>query len=502
MAVTPLTTVPKGGANDELAYRELPHNLEAEQALLGALLVNNAAAEKVQGFLMPEHFYEPVHGRIFDAIVKLMERGQTADPVKLKPYFKDDPALEDVGGVSYIVRLAASAPTVFNPEDYARTVYDLALRRVLIEIGEKLTTTAYDSPVDSSAAEQIEAAEQDLFQLAEIGQVEGGFKRFRTSMKDALGNIEAARKDPDELSGVTTGLKALNAKLGGLHKSDLIVLAGRPSMGKTALGTNIAFAAAKRFLEDKESGLEPGKSKGAVVGFFSLEMSADQLANRILAERSGISSELLRRGMIKDNDFREVVRAVQELEELPLFIDDTPALTISSLRTRARRLRRLENLGLIVVDYLQLLHGSGRGTAAENRVLEISEITRGLKNLAKELQVPVLALSQLSRAVEQRDNKHPQLSDLRESGTIEQDADVVLFIYREEYYKEKDQPSDKSSPEFAKWMEDMEKIYGVAEIIVGKQRHGPTGMVKLRFDKEVTRFTDLASESALPEQLE
>lgn len=502
MAVTPLPTVSKAEANPEPVMRELPHNLEAEQALLGALLVNNAAAEKVQSFLEPHHFFEPVHSRIFDAILKLMERGQTADPIKLKPFFKDDPALEDVGGSAYIVRLAASAPTIFNPEDYAKTVYDLALRRALIEISEKMTLTAYDSPIETSATEQIERAEQDLFLLAEVGRVEGGFKRFRMSMKEALGNIEAARKDPDELSGVTTGLKALNAKLGGLHKSDLVVLAGRPSMGKTALGTNIAFAAAKRFLEDREAGSDPLKSKGAVVGFFSLEMSADQLANRILAERSGISSELLRRGMIKDQDFREVVRAVQELEELPLFIDDTPALTISSLRTRARRLKRLENLGMVVVDYLQLLRGTGKGTAGENRVLEISEITRGLKNLAKELNVPVLALSQLSRQVEQRDNKRPQLSDLRESGTIEQDADVVIFIFREEYYKEKDQPSDKGSAEYAKWMEDMEKIYGVAEIIIGKQRHGPTGMVKLRFDKEVTRFSDLASENSLPEQFE
>lgn len=502
MAVTPLPALSKLDPSTEAVVRELPHNLEAEQALLGALLVNNAAAEKVQSFLEPHHFFEPVHSRVYDAILKLMERGQTADPIKLKPFFKDDPALADVGGSAYIVRLAASAPTIFNPEDYAKTVYDLALRRALIEISEKMTLTAYDSPIDTSAAEQIERAEQDLFQLAEVGRVEGGFKRFRMSMKDALGNIEAARKDPDELSGVTTGLKALNAKLGGLHKSDLVVLAGRPSMGKTALGTNIAFAAAKRFLEDREAGSDPLKSKGAVVGFFSLEMSADQLANRILAERSGISSELLRRGMIKDEDFREVVRAVQELEELPLFIDDTPALTISSLRTRARRLKRLENLGMVVVDYLQLLRGTGKGTAGENRVLEISEITRGLKNLAKELNVPVLALSQLSRQVEQRDNKRPQLSDLRESGTIEQDADVVIFIFREEYYKEKDQPSDKGTAEYAKWIEDMEKIYGVAEIIIGKQRHGPTGMVKLRFDKEVTRFSDLATESSLPEQFD
>lgn len=487
-------------AGEDVAYKPLPSNLEAEQALLGALLINNSAVEKVSGYLFAEHFYEPVHGRIYEAIVKLAEKGQIADPIKLKPYFEDDPALEDVGGTSYIVRLASSAPTVFNPEDYAQTIYDLALRRDLIEIGEKMMLTAYDSPIDSSASDQIELAEQDLFQLAELGASRGGFRRFSASLKDALENITIAKKDPDALSGVTTGLKGMNEKLGGFHKSDLIILAGRPAMGKTALATNMAFAAAQRYLNDQAAGQDMDKSKGAVVGFFSLEMSADQLANRILAERSGISSEKLRRGQIRETQFRDVVRAVHELEEVPLFIDDTPALNIAALRTRARRLKRLENLGMIVVDYLQLLHGTGRGTSGESRVQEISEITRGLKNLAKELDVPVLALSQLSRQVEHRDNKRPQLSDLRESGTIEQDADIVMFVYREEYYHEKDKPSDEASEAFAKWVAKSESIYGVAEVIIGKQRHGPTGMIKLHFEKEVTRFTDLANEQYLPEQ--
>ncbi|MEE8258994.1 MAG: replicative DNA helicase [Sphingomonadales bacterium] len=487
-------------ANDDLEYRALPHNLEAEQALLGALLINNAAAEKVQGFLAPEHFYEPVHGRIYDAITKLTERGQTADPIKLKPYFEDDPALEDVGGTSYIIRLAGSAPTVFNPEDYAGTIYDLARRRDLIEISEKMMQTAYDSPIDSSAADQIEEAEKDLFNLAELGAHEGGFKRFGGALADALENIDSARKDPDDLSGITTGLHGLNEKFGGLHKSDLVILAGRPAMGKTALATNIAFAAAKRYLADKASGADLEKSKGAVVGFFSLEMSSDQLAARILAERSGIPSDRLRRGKIRESQFREIVRAVHELEDVPLFIDDTPGLTVAALRTRARRLKRLEGLSLIVVDYLQLLRGSGKGTAGDNRVMEISEITRGLKNLAKELNVPVLALSQLSRAVEHRDNKRPHLADLRESGTIEQDADMVMFVFREEYYKEKEKPSDETSDAFLKWQAEMEMLYSRAEVIIGKQRHGPTGTVVLNFDREITRFSDPTDESRLPEQ--
>lgn len=484
---------------EDLKYRPLPHNLEAEQALLGALLINNAAAEKVQSFLTPDHFYEPVHGRIYQAICTLIERGQTADPVKLKPYFKDDEALADVGGASYIIRLAGSATTVFNAEDYGRTIYDLALRRQLIEISEEMALEAYDSPIDSPASEQIEHAEQALFQLAEAGALKGGFKRFKLALTEALENIEAAKKDPDELSGVDTGLVTINKMLGGLHKSDLVILAGRPAMGKTALATNIAFEAALRYLRDKEDGREMEKTKGAVVGFFSLEMSSDQLAARILADRSGISSEILRRGKIKENQFRDVVRAVHELEEVPLFIDDTPALTIAGLRTRARRLKRLENLGMIVVDYLQLMHGTGLGRSGESRVLEISEITRGLKNIAKELQIPVLALSQLSRQVEQRDNKRPHLADLRESGTIEQDADVVMFVYREEYYLEKEKPSESDTEKFNRWQSDMIEVHNVAEVIVGKNRHGRTGTINLHFNPELTRFTDPENTERIPE---
>ncbi|MEE8371250.1 MAG: replicative DNA helicase [Sphingomonadales bacterium] len=499
------SSAPKTPSNDTeadegLSYRQPPHNLEAEQMLLGAILVNNVAAEKVQGFLNPEHFYEPVHGRIFGAVRSMMERDQTADPVKLKPYFDKDEALKDVGGAAYLVRLAASAATIINAEDYGRTIYDLALRRELIQIGEDMVLTAYDSPIDQPATEQIEEAEHDLFELGERGTHEGGFKQFHLAMTDAVRNIELAYKDPDSLSGTTTGLKDLNAKLGGLHKSDLIILAGRPSMGKTALATNIAFSAALQYVEDMEAGVEPEASKGAVVGFFSLEMSADQLAARILAERSKIPSEQMRRGMLKESQFRDIVRAARELEEVPFYIDDTPALSIAGLRTRARRLKRTKGLSLVIVDYLQLLRGTGRGHSGESRVQEVSEITRGLKSLAKELQVPVLALSQLSRMVEQRDNKRPLLSDLRESGTIEQDADVVMFVYREEYYKEREKPGEGDA-NFDSWVAEMDKLYGKAEIIIGKQRHGPTGTVTLHFTKEFTKFSDRAQTDHLPEQI-
>lgn len=497
-------------ANDEdggLGYRQPPHNLEAEQALLGAILVNNEAAQKVQGFLMPEHFFEPVHGRIFESVLKLMDKNQIADPVKLKPYFENDEALADVGGAQYLVRLAASAATIINAEDYGRTIYDLATRRALIQIGEGIVIDAYDAPVDAEATEQISDAEKQLFDLAELGQSESGAQSFSRALRTAVENIESAYKDPDSLSGITTGLTQLNNQIGGLHPSDLIILAGRPAMGKTALATNIAFNAAKRWTDDLVAGQDMDRSKGSVVCFFSLEMSADQLAARILSDRANlhyqgpdpIQSHAMRQGKLTEDQFQAIARASIELEDMPLFIDDTPALTIAALRTRARRLKRQHNLGLVVVDYLQLLRGSGKGTAGENRVQEISEITRGLKGLAKELHVPVIALSQLSRLVEQRENKRPMLSDLRESGSIEQDADMVMFVFREEYYKEKEQPSEAEIEKHAQWQAEMELLYGKAEVIIGKQRHGPVGTVKLAFKKEVTRFTDLVEEDHLPD---
>lgn len=501
-----LKAIPANDATDDSGegdkdYRQPPGNLEIEQALLGAILVNNLAAERVRDFLAPEHFLEPVHGRIYDAVLRLVDKGQTANPAKLKPYFEKDPDLEDVGGASYLVRLAASAATIINAPDYGRAIYDMALRRELITIGEDMVVGAYDAPVDRAATEQIEEAEERLFNLAEEGKAEGGFRPFSQAISTAIDNIESAYKDPGKLSGLTTGLKSLNEKIGGLHKSDLSILAGRPGMGKTALATNIAFSAALQWAHDQAAGNDMDQSKGGPVAFFSLEMSADQLAARILAERSGIPASSMRRGRLNEEEFRAIVRASQELEEVPLFIDDTPALTIAQIRTRARRLKRQHNIRLVVVDYLQLLQGTGRGNSGESRVQEISEISRGLKQLAKELDVPVLALSQLSRMVEQRENKRPLLSDLRESGSIEQDADMVFFIFREEYYKEKEEPR-AGTPEHDNWMAEMEDIFGKAELIVSKQRHGPTGIITLHFNNEITRFTDPADDSHLPERME
>jgi len=488
-------------------YRQLPHNLEAEQALLGAILVNNEAAQKVQSFLMAEHFYEPVHGRIYQAVITLLDKNQVADPVKLKPYFEQDEALSDIGGAQYLVRLAASAATIINAVDYGHTIYDLALRREIINIGSDMVNIAYDSDIEDEATSQIENAEASLFDLAEKDQSEGGFQEFARALTTAVENIESAYRDPHSLSGVDTGLQSMNEMIGGMHNSDLVILAGRPAMGKTALATNIAFNAAKHWIDDKKAGADMDRTKGAVVGFFSLEMSADQLAGRILADvanryyegRETIQSHEMRRGKLTQDQFDAIARAAYELEEVPLYIDDTPALSIAGLRTRARRLKRQKNLGMVVVDYLQLLRGSGRGTAGESRVQEVSEITRGLKGLAKELQIPVIALSQLSRNVESRENKRPMLSDLRESGSIEQDADMVMFVYREEYYKEKERPSDGTDAA-ATWQAEMEKLRGRAEVVIGKQRHGPVGTIQLAFHAEVTRFSDLAKDDYLPDQ--
>ncbi len=477
------------------SYRTLPHNLEAEQALLAAILVNNEAGNKVSGFLKPEHFFEPVHGRIYEAAVRLIEKGQIATPVTLRGFFERDAALDEVGGPQYLARLAGAAVTIINAEDYARMIHELALRRELIQIGEDMVNAAYEVEPEEAAADQIEQAEQQLFALAQEGAPEGGFQPFTRSLTEAIHMVEAAYKRDGRLTGVATGLKDLDTKLGGLHRSDLVVLAGRPSMGKTALATNIAFNAACDRLRNSDQG---ETVDGAVVGFFSLEMSAEQLATRVLSEQTAIPSEKLRRGQLSNDDFLNVVRVSQELERIPFFIDDTPALSIAALRTRARRLKRLHGLGLVVVDYLQLLRPASR-SRADNRVQEISEITQGLKALAKELDLPVLALSQLSRAVEQRDDKRPHLADLRESGAIEQDADVVMFVYREEYYLERRQP-EADTEAHEKWLAKMEQVHNVAEIIIGKQRHGPTGMVRLQFDGATTKFRDLDLPDHLPDE--
>lgn len=483
---------------------QLPHNIEAEAALLGALMIDNRIAEDVQLKLRSDHFFEPVHGRIYDAILLLVDRNMVANPVTLRPMFENDEAMKALGGPVYLAQLTGSGAGLIGARDFATQVYDLALLRELVSVGRNMAERALDTSDAETPKEQIEAAEVALYRVAEEGGETGSVKTFGQATRMAVELAEKALNAGGGLSGVTTGLDSINAKTGGLHHSDLIILAGRPGMGKTALATNIAFNAARRWVRDQEDGIPPEKSVGAKVAFFSLEMSADQLATRILSEQSAISSEALRMGKIGQQDFRNLARAAAELEALPLFIDDTAGLTIAALRTRARRLKRRHNVGLIIVDYLQLLQGSARG-GGDNRVQEISEISRGLKTLAKELNVPVIALSQLSRAVEQREDKRPQLSDLRESGSIEQDADIVLFVYREEYYvaaREPKRPAEgddaKTFDDHAKWASEMERVFGLSELIVAKQRHGATGKVKLKFEAQITRFSDFIEDSYLP----
>src|SRR6476660_2731134 len=489
----------------EPASQTLPQNVEAEAALLGALMIDNRLVEDVQLKLRPDHFFAPLHARIYVAVLRMTDANRVANPVTLRPLFESDESIKEVGGVAYLAQLTGSGAAVIGARDFAEQIYDLALLRALVGVGRELVEGALDTSEDVAPLAQIERAETELYKVAEEGGAEGKAKSFAEATKEALYLAEKALNSGGHLSGFTTGLEVLNSKLGGLHKSDLIIVAGRPGMGKSALGTNMAFAAARRFLRDSADGIDAGKSLGAPVVLFSLEMSADQLATRILSEQSGITSENLRTGRITQQEFRDLARAAAELESLPLYIDDTPGLTIAALRTRARRLKRQKNIGLVVVDYLQLLQGSGRN-GAENRVQEISEISRGLKQLAKEIDVPVIALSQLSRQVEQREDKRPQLSDLRESGSIEQDADIVLFIYREDYYvasREPKAPKDdddiKIVEAYQQWQQDMGRVYGLAEVIVAKQRHGSTGKVRLKFDSRITKFSDTTDEGYLPE---
>ncbi len=476
----------------------LPQNVQAEAALLGALMIDNRLVEDVQLKLRPDHFFEPLHARIYEAILRMTDANRVANPVTLRPLFESDETIKEVGGPAYLAQLTGSGAAVIGARDFAQQIYDLALLRALVGVGRGLVEGALDTSEDVAPLAQIERAETELYKVAEEGGAEGKAKSFADATKEALEMAEKALNSGGHLSGFTTGLESLNAKIGGLHKSDLVIVAGRPGMGKSSLATNIGFAAAQRLLRDQEDGIEPAKSAGTAVAMFSLEMSADQLATRILAEQSGISSENLRMGKISQQEFRNLARAAAELQSLPLYIDDTPGLTIAALRTRARRLKRQKGIGMVIIDYLQLLQGSGRGSAGDNRVQEISEISRGLKQLAKELDLPVMALSQLSRAVEQREDKRPQLSDLRESGSIEQDADIVLFIYREDYYLAAKQPAD-DHPDFAGWQEEMARAYGRAEVIVAKQRHGSTGKVRLKFDSRVTKFSDATDEGYLPE---
>jgi len=480
-------------------YRQAPHNIEAEQALLGALLINNDAYDRVSDFLKHEHFYEPLHAKIYEVISSLVGLGKLANPVTLKPFIPADEKIGDITVFNYVVRLATQAVTIINAADYGRSIYDLYIRRSLINLGEDVVNTAYDAPVDLPPGKQIEAAEQRLFQLAEVGRYGGGFENFGEALTKAIDMAAAAHKRSSRLSGMATGLHMLDARMGGLQPSDLIILAGRPGMGKTSLATNIAFniAAAHDGAKRQESE-QNDEQTGGIVGFFSLEMSSEQLATRIIAEQAEISSSKIRRGDISEEDYARLLRATHKMQQVPLYIDQTGGISIAQLAARARRLKRQRGLDVLVIDYVQLMSGSSK-RAGDNRVQEITEITTGLKSLAKELNVPIIALSQLSRQVESREDKRPQLSDLRESGSIEQDADVVLFVYREEYYLKNRQPKE-GTPEHQKWQDDMEEVFGKAEVIIAKQRHGPTGTVRLAFQAEYTRFSDLAEDSHLPER--
>ena len=472
----------------EVAVRALPNNIEAEQAVLGALLVNNEVYDRLGAFLLPEHFYDPVHGQIYEIAGQRITKGQIASPITLKPVFENDEGIAPLGGAAYLLRLADAAISVFNVLDYGRLVYDMSVRRDLIRLGEDIADGAGDFLNDGDAADQIAQAESRLYSLAEKGRFEGGFRPFSQSVRSAVEIANAAYQRDGKLVGISTGLRDLDTKLGGLHKSDLLILAGRPSMGKTALATNIAFNVAKAYKEGERSDGTFGTIDGGAVGFYSLEMSADQLATRILAEQCEISSELIRKGELEEAQFQKFVEVARVLETKPLFIDDTPALSIGQLAARARRLKRQHGLDLIVVDYLQLVSGD----SSENRVQEISAITRGLKAIAKELEIPVIALSQLSRRVEDREDKRPQLSDLRESGSIEQDADVVMFVYREEYYLSRTEPRE-GTQEHLEWQQAMDDVHNIGEVVIGKQRHGPIGIEKLQFTPQFTRFSDLAN---------
>jgi replicative DNA helicase len=483
-------------ARAEPAPRAAPTNLEAEQALLGAILINNDAFDRVSDFLRPEHFVEEIHRRIFEIAGSLIRAGKSASPITLKTFLGE----HDLGGgltvQQYLARLALEATTIINAHDFGRAIHDLATRRELIHIGEDIVNVAYDSPVDASPREQIEEAEKRLYQIADNGKYGGGFQSFADALKTAVDMAARAYEREGHLSGVATGMIDLDHKMGGLQASDLIIVAGRPGMGKTALATNIAFNIAKAWRGEPRPDGSMQTIDGGIVGFFSLEMSAEQLATRIIAEQSGVASYKIRRGDITEDDFHRISQAMMDMQRIPFYIDQTGGISIAQLVARARRLKRQRGLDLLVVDYLQLLSGSK--SRSDNRVQEITEITTSLKALAKELNVPILGLSQLSRQVEQRDDKRPQLSDLRESGSIEQDADVVMFVYREEYYLKNKEPRP-GSEEHATWMTEMERAHGRAEVILGKQRHGPTGMVELSFEAELTRFGNLARADNLPE---
>ena len=466
----------------------MPHSIEAEQQLLGGLLNNNDLYYSLEDKVDPEHFYDPVHSRIFEIISTRIKDGKLASAVTVNTFLTEDEGLKELGGSSYLAQLMAGSVASSAIKDYSKLVYDLAIRRELIILGQEISSRAQSIKVDEQPEEQIILAEQNLYKIGDSGKSETGFKSFLKALGEAVQVANAAHHRDGNLAGISTGFIDLDKKMGGLHSSDLIILAGRPSMGKTSLATNIAYNIAKSFKKNDNADGTSETVNGGIVGFYSLEMSAEQLAARILSETAEIPSEQIRRGDMTESEFRRFVEAAKSIESSPLFIDDTPALTIAQLASRARRLKRTHGLDALIIDYLQLVRA---GSSRDNRVNEISEITQGLKAIAKELNIPVIALSQLSRQVENRDDKRPQLADLRESGSIEQDADVVLFVYREEYYKEREKPSDHDLEKMAIWQEEMDRLHGRAELILGKQRHGPIGTVELSFEGKYTRFGNL-----------
>jgi len=464
---------------NQISNTILPSNLEAEQALIGSILVNNDIIDEISNIVNSQKFFDPIHRKIYEVIENLNNKGMIANPITLKNYFEKDSALTDVGGVDYLVKLTRFSSSVKQAIDYAKLIHEMYVKRELISISDEISEKSREDSNEKTGENIIEETEQSLFQLAERGNFSQSYMKFNQALDQTIEMATLAMKNDQGIVGVPTGLTDLDEKLGGLHKSDLVIIAGRPSMGKTALATNIAYYAAKNIYDNNEK---------ASVAFFSLEMSSEQLSTRILSEQSRIQSNDIRRGKATEEQLNRYIETSRNIYDLPLYIDETPAISISALSNRARRLKRLFGLKLIVVDYIQLMRTNSKRN--DNRVQEISEITQGLKALAKELGVPVVALSQLSRAVETRDDKIPQLSDLRESGSIEQDADVVMFVYREQYYLEKKQPK-LGSIEYAEWQSKMNDILGLADIIIGKQRHGPTGNIQVEFEGQFTKFKDL-----------
>ncbi len=473
-------------AKNQLESRKELFNIEAEQAILGTIILNNEYLNRVSEFLREEHFYEPAHQKIFAQILHNLEKVNiVANQITLKQFFESDPTIKAIGGAIYLAALLNSASGIIDIADYGRLVQDLALKRALSMVGEDIVNRVYKAEEKTSAIEQIELAEATLFKLSEHGNGKSDFRSISVSLKETLDKTLLARQRDSHISGISTGLSDLDKILGGMQQSDLVILAGRPSMGKTALGINIVVNACKFLNKD----VTDQKDKKAV-GFFSLEMSSDQLASRILSMECSINATKFRTGQLSETEWEAVATRSAEISRLPLFIDDTPALSISAIRTRARRMVRKNNLAFLVIDYLQLIRGVST-RASDGRVQEVSEITQGLKAIAKEFNIPVLALSQLSRAVEQREDKRPQLSDLRESGSIEQDADVVAFIYRDSYYLERKRPPENETEKFHQWKTQMQDLSHKAEVIIAKQRNGPVGSINLFFDAEFTRFGNL-----------